>query len=84
MTADFTEAKNYLFEGVCINPLIVEYVKIGYLTYPTISQVFGPAPAIPDSPDTDARLEAWEDQVEYSTKIQRAEDYIKDIIKKCS
>ena len=81
MTTTVLNSKDYTFEGVIINSLIEEYVRKGNLTYPTIAQVFGPMPKIPDSPDNDARLEAWEEQVEYSNKVNRVEEYIKSIIK---
>ena len=70
----------YLFEGKIINPLIEEFVRLGNLTYDTISRVFGPAPRIPDSPDMDARMDAWNDQAEYSSRIQRCEEHIKNLI----
>lgn len=72
--------KTYQFEGFNIDPLIEEFVKAGNFTYDTITLVFGPAPRIPDSPDMDARLEAWEDQAEYSSRIQRCEARIREII----
>lgn len=74
--------KSYSFEGFNIDPLIKEFVNKREFSYETISSVFGPAPKIPDSPDTDARLEAWEAQAEYCTRIQRMEDEVQRIIAK--
>ena len=70
-----------IFEDYDISSLVEEFVKKGNFTYDTISKVFGSAPRIPDSPDMDARLEAWNDQAIYSSRINRCENYIRQLIK---
>ena len=69
-----------IFEGKDISLLVEEFVKEGNFTYPTISKVFGPMPVQVTSPDTDAMLDSWNDRVAYSSKIQRCETFIKDLI----
>ena len=70
------------FEGTDISQLVEEFVKEGNFTYDTISQVFGSAPVIPDSPDMDTRLDAWNEKAAYASKIQRCEAYVRSLITK--
>ena len=70
------------FEGHDIAPMVHSLVKEKKVNYTTISNVFGPAPRIPDSPDMDAMLDAWEDQAEYAAKVQRAEEKANMLISK--
>ena len=44
--------------------------------------VLGPAPRIPDSPDMDTRLEAYEDLAKYSRKYKELEEKISLIMEK--
>ena len=44
--------------------------------------VLGPAPRIPDSPDMDTRLEAYEDLAEHSRKYKEMEERISLIMEK--
>ena len=69
-----------LFEGKNISLLVEEFVKEGNFTYPTISKVFGPMPVQVTSPDTDAMLDAWNDRVAYSSRIQRCEEFVRQLI----
>lgn len=46
-----------------------ELQKNGKLCFSTLSNIIGPAPRIPSSPDTDAMLEAYEETSRYSDKL---------------
>ena len=61
------------FEGHDIAPIVHDKVYGNSVTTDTISNVFGPAPTIPDSPDHDAFFDALEERKEYRKQAQRAE-----------
>ena len=61
------------FEGNDISPIIHDKVYGNSVTTDTISNVIGPAPTIPDSPDHDAFFDALSERKEYRRKAQRAE-----------
>lgn len=53
-----------------------EFRQNGKLTFSTIEKIVGRAPVIPDSPDMDARMEAYDDLTQYSTKVLDIESKI--------
>lgn len=56
-----------------INDFTKEYREKGSLTLESIIKVLGNPPRIPNSPDTDAMLEAWEERAEYGRLAQIVE-----------
>jgi len=58
--------------------LAAEYREKGTLTLDSIIKVLGNPPRIPNSPDTDAMLEAWEEKAEYGRLTEIIETKIKD------
>lgn len=68
------------------NPIAVRFFEF-YENYKETGQPFtardilGEPPVVPDSPDTDARLEAYDELVEYSRKYQDIESKIDCIVK---
>ena len=54
-----------------------EFKENGKLTFSTIEKILGKPPVIPDSPYMDARLEAYEDLTQYSTKVLDIESKIR-------
>ncbi len=68
------------------NPIDIRFVELRtrYLTTGelfTPKDILGERPIIPDSPDMDARLEAYEECAEYSRQYQALEEKIKQMIK---
>lgn len=57
-----------------------EFKKSGKSFSPT--DILGPCPIIPNTHDTDARIKAYEEQIEYAKKYQEMEERIRIITKK--
>lgn len=69
-----------------LNPIDIQFVELRtrYLTTGelfTPKDILGEPPVIPDSPDMDTRLEAYEEYAEYSKQYQILEEKIKQMIK---
>jgi len=56
-----------------INDFKKEYQENGTLKLDSIIKVLGNPPRIPNSPDTDAMMEAWEEKAEYGRLAQIVE-----------
>lgn len=68
------------------NPIDIRFVELRtrYLTTGKLfnpKDILGEPPRIPDSPDMDARLEAYEEYAEYSKQYQVLDEKIKQMIK---
>ena len=44
-----------------------------------ITPILGNPPIIPNSPDLDARMDAWEDRAEYGRKVEFIERVLKEL-----
>lgn len=55
------------------------YLETGVVPSDSIREIIGNPPRIPDSPDTDARLEAYEDLVAYNKMRENIEAKVKGI-----
>ena len=56
--------------------LLNELRTTGKIDLSSFTNIVGRPPIIPQSPDTDAMLEAWEDRATYSKKIMQLENLI--------
>ena len=54
-----------------------EIRSTGKLTYDSVASIVGPHPVIPDSPDMDARLEAYEETQAYTTLLLNVEEKLR-------
>lgn len=54
-----------------------EYKSKGSLSLDSLIPILGRPPIIPQSPDMDAMLEAWNDKAEYGRKFQKIEELLK-------
>ena len=60
-----------------LDAAVDEFNKNGKLCFSTLSNIVGPAPCIPMSPDTDAMLEAYDESARYADKILNIENKIR-------
>ena len=59
-----------------------EFSENGKLSFPIIEKILGKPPVIPNSPDMDARLEAYEELTQYSTQILNVESKLRTYAEK--
>lgn len=59
-----------------------EFSQNGKLSFPIIEKILGKPPVIPDSPDMDARLEAYEELTQYSTQALNIESKLRTYAQK--
>lgn len=66
----------------CLDECANYFNDHGKLTFPMIEKIVGKPPVIPDSPDMDARLEAYDELSDYSSHILDIELKIKTYARK--
>lgn len=59
-----------------LDTLLEEYKKSSNLTVELLVPILGNPPRIPQSPDMDAMLEAYEARAEYGRKFNSIEEYL--------
>lgn len=59
-----------------LDSLLEEYHKTSKLTIELLVPILGNPPRIPQSPDMDAMLEAYEERAEYGRKANSIEEYL--------
>lgn len=59
-----------------LDNLLKEYEKTSKLTIELLIPILGNPPRIPQSPDMDAMLEAYEDRAKYGEKANSIEKYL--------
>ena len=51
------------------------------LSIESLSKILGRPPVIPDSPDTDAMLDAYDAKAEYGRKAEFIEDFVREYVR---
>lgn len=66
----------------CLDLAVEDFKQNGKLTFPTIEKILGKPPVIPDSPDMDARMEAYEELSKYSNQVLNIECKLRTYVEK--
>lgn len=59
-----------------------EFNQNGKLTFSTIEKIIGKPPVIPNSPDMDARMDAWNETAQYSDRVLDIESKLRTYAEK--
>lgn len=76
ISAPVTEKVRSILDELC-----EEYKEKNTLSIKSLSKILGNPPAIPESPDTDAMLDAYNARAEYGRKAIFLEQFIKEYVK---
>lgn len=76
ISAPITEKVRSILDELC-----EEFNQKNALSIESLTKILGRPPVIPDSPDTDAMLDAYTARAEYGRKAKFIEDFIREYVR---